>query len=168
MVPVVIVAAVARNGVIGADNRLIWRLKSDMKHFRALTMGKPVIMGRKTYDSIGAPLPGRPIVVVTRDPAWQIEGVTRAATPESAVAIAREIARRTGAAEIIVAGGGAIYEALLPRADRLELTEVDLAPEGDARFPAIDPAEWRAATRVAGVQTADDEAPFAFVTYYRR
>ncbi|MCA1998472.1 MAG: dihydrofolate reductase [Hyphomicrobiales bacterium] len=165
---IVLVAAVARNGVIGRDNRLLWRLKSDMRHFRALTMGRPVIMGRRTYESIGAPLPGRRIIVVTRDPAWHAEGVAAAPAPEAALALARIVAAETGGAEIIVAGGAEIYAAFLGMADRLEITEVDLAPEGDAVFPAIDTTLWREESRVSGVKTADDEAAFAFVRYARR
>jgi dihydrofolate reductase len=165
---IVIIAARARNGVIGADNRLIWRLKSDMKHFRALTMGMPVIMGRKTFDSIGKALPGRHVIVITRDAAWRAEGVAVEASPEAALARACAIAAETGAPRIMIAGGAEVYALFLPLADRLELTEVDLEPEGDARFPAVDPARWREESRQRYPKNTDDEAAFAFVSYTRR
>lgn len=164
---IVVIAAVARNGVIGADNRLLWRLKSDMRHFRALTMGKPVVMGRKTFDSIGKPLPGRHIVVVTRDKTWRGEGVEASHSVEAALRRGREIAAGHAPAEIMIAGGGEIYAATLPVADRLEITEVDLEPEGDVRFPAIDRAIWRETKRESHPKGVDDEAAFAFVTYCR-
>jgi dihydrofolate reductase len=165
---IVMVAAVARNGVIGADNRLIWRLKTDMKRFRELTMGRALIMGRKTFKSIGKPLPGRHTVVITRDPAFAVEGVEVVASLEAALAAGRRIAAATGTAEIIIAGGGEIYAAFMPLADRLEITEVDLYPEGDTLFPAISPTMWREDSRRAFTKTADDEAAFAFISYSRR
>ncbi|MCA0399547.1 MAG: dihydrofolate reductase [Proteobacteria bacterium] len=164
----VLVAAVAKNGVIGADNRLLWRLKSDMKHFRALTMGRPMIMGRKTFESIGKPLPGRHTIILTRDTGFTAEGAEIALTMEQAKARAIAFAQAAGQDEIIIAGGGEIYAAFLPMADRLEITEIDLEPEGDARFPAIDRAVWRETERRAFTKSADDEAAFAFVTYLRR
>lgn len=166
--PIVLVAAVARNGVIGRDNRLLWRLKSDMKHFRALTMGRPMIMGRKTFDSIGKPLPGRPIIVITRDPDWRHEGVTVVSSPEAARAAAEALAQAHNQSEVIVAGGGEIYRAFLPEATRLEITWVDLTPEGDALFPQIDPSLWREDSRRSFTKNADDEADFHLVTYVRR
>jgi dihydrofolate reductase len=165
---IVLVAAVARNGVIGADNRLLWRLKSDMKHFRALTMGKALIMGRKTFDSIGKPLPGRHTIVLTRDPAFAVEGVARAGSVEEALDLARRIAASTGTTEAMVAGGGEIYALFLPLAARLEIAEVALQPEGDAHFPPLDPAQFVEARRQSFTKNADDEADFAFVTYRRR
>ena len=168
--PLVLFAAVARNGAIGRDNRLLWRLRSDMAHFRANTMGRPVIMGRKTWESIGRPLPGREIVVVTRDTGFAApaESVHIAHSLEDALALARARARAMGAAEVMVAGGGEIYRALLDRADRLILTEVDLAPEADAFFPAVDPAAWEEVAREPHAPGQGDEAAFAFVSYRRR
>lgn len=165
--PLVLVAAVARNGVIGGDNRLLWKVSSDMRHFKALTIGKPMIMGRKTFDSIGRPLPGRETIVVTRDPAYAPAGVIVTADLAAAIAAAEAAAERLGANEIVVAGGGQIYEQTIQHALRLELTEVDLAPEGDTLFPAVDPARWRETTREthAARPEAGDEADFAFVTY---
>lgn len=168
MVEVVLVAAVAQNGVIGANNRLLWRLKSDMKHFRALTMGKALIMGRKTFESIGKPLPGRHTIVLTRDPAFAVEGVARAGSVEEALELGTRIAQSTGTSEIMVAGGGEVYALFMPRADRLELTEVALFPEGDAHFPAVDPGVFTPTHRQSFTKSADDEADFAFVSYSRR
>jgi dihydrofolate reductase len=165
---IVIIAAVARNGVIGADNRLIWRLKSDMRHFRALTMGMPMIIGRKTFCSIGKPLPGRHTIVLTRDPAWHADGVDVAHSPQSALALAHQRAREHAASRIMIAGGAEIYALFEPIADRLELTEVELEPEGDAVFPPLDRTLWREENRRPFPKNADDEAPFAFVSYARR
>ena len=159
---IALIAAVARNGVIGGDNQLLWRLSSDLKRFKALTMGKPLIVGRKTFDSIGMPLPGRRMIVVTRDAAWRREGVETAPSVEAALALAGK------AEEIMIGGGGEIYAQTIDRADRLYLTEVDLAPEGDARFPQIDPALWREVRREPGVRGPKDEAGFAFVEWGRR
>lgn len=165
---IVLVAAVARNGVIGGDNRLLWRLRSDLKRFRALTIGHPVIMGRKTYQSIGKPLPGRRTIVVSRD--WQAPdpGVVVAPTPEAALAAADRIAGEMGAGAIMVVGGGEIYAATIGRADRLEITEVELAPDGDAHFPPIDRKNWRETGRETHAAGPDDDAAFAFVTFERK
>ncbi|MBX9741320.1 MAG: dihydrofolate reductase [Beijerinckiaceae bacterium] len=169
---IVLVAAVARNGVIGGDNRLLWKLSSDMRRFKALTMGKPMVMGRKTFESIGRPLPGRETIVVTRDPAYYRAGVVVANDLDAALAAAVDAARRLEADEIVVAGGGEIYRQAMDLADRIELTEVDLAPAGDTYFPAIDPGVWIETKRDAhpgqgsGGQ-AGDQADFAFVTYGR-
>ncbi len=165
---IVLVAAVARNGVIGVGDRLIWSLSSDLKRFRALTWGKPLVMGRKTFEAIGRPLPGRETIVVTRDAAFAPTGARVARDIEAALSLADEIAIRMGANEIIVAGGGEIYRQTLDRADRLCLTEVDLAPEGDAHFPLIDPARWREVKRERGARTSRDEAEFTFVNYVRQ
>ena len=163
-----IVAAVAKNGVIGADNRLLWRLKSDMKHFRALTMGKPLIMGRKTFESIGKPLPGRHTIVITRDPALVIEGATIVHSLDAAIEAGRRIAAEQGVEDVIIGGGGEIYAAAMPLADRLEITAVALEPEGDAYFPAVDTTLWREEKRVSFTKSSDDEAAFDFISYIRR
>jgi dihydrofolate reductase len=163
-----IIAAVAKNGVIGADNRLLWRLKSDMRHFRTLTMGKVLIMGRKTYDSIGKPLPGRHTVVITRDRGLVIEGVRVVHSLADALAAGAEIARETGTDEIFIGGGGEIYAAAIGLADRLEITAVALEPEGDAHFPSIDLALWREEKRASFTKSMDDEAAFDFISYGRR
>jgi dihydrofolate reductase len=166
--PLILIAAVAENGVIGRDNRLLWRLKSDMRHFRAHTMGKPVIMGRKTYQSIGKPLPGRHVIVVTRDETFTAEGVEVAHSLSAARELGEKAARIMGVDAVYVAGGGEIYAAFLPDAVRLEITRVALAPEGDAHFPMIDPAIWQESKRMDHIKSVDDEAAFSFLTYSRR
>lgn len=167
MRPVVIVAALARNGIIGGDNRLLWRLPSDMKRFRALTMGTPLVMGRKTFQSIGKPLPGRETVVVTRDRAFAAPGVHVAHDLRAALALAEELAEGMGASHISVAGGGEIYAQAMPFADRMALTLVDLDVAGDTCFPAIPPDVWREAGRETPARAAGDEAGFSFVDYER-
>ena len=167
--PLVLIVAVAKNGVIGGDNKLLWRLSGDLKRFKALTMGKPMIMGRKTFESIGKPLPGRTTIVVTRDAGWSREGVLVATSLEGALAAAEVAAKHMGADEITVVGGADIYRQLLPHAARVEWTEVDLAPEGDALFEPLNPAEWQEVAREAHARNleAKDEADYAFVTYQR-
>ena len=160
--PVVsLVAAVARNGAIGAGNAIPWRIRSDLERFKALTIGKPLIMGRKTFESIGRPLPGRKTIVVTRDRGWSHAGVDIARDIDAAFAVAR------GAPEVIVAGGGEIYAQTIEIADRLYITEVDLAPSCDARFPPIDASQWREVRRENGVRGPRDAADFVFVDYER-
>jgi dihydrofolate reductase len=165
--PVALVAAVARNRVIGAHNGLVWRLSSDLKRFRAITWGKPLIMGRKTFESIGRPLPGRETIVITRAD-FAPAGARVVHDVDAALALGEIVAAEMKADEIIIAGGGEIYAQTIDGADRLHLTEVDLAPEGDVRFPAIDPAIWREEKREQGVRIERDEAEFAFVDYVRR
>ncbi|HYA07576.1 MAG TPA: dihydrofolate reductase [Xanthobacteraceae bacterium] len=164
---IVILAAVAENGVIGRGNALPWRLKSDMQHFRTVTTGKPVVMGRKTYLSIGKPLKGRTTIVVSRDPAFAAAGVLVAPNFDAALAAARGDALRRGCDEIIVAGGAAIYVQALPLAARLLITEVHERVDGDAYFPAIDPKIWREVARSERQPAADDEVALAFVSYGR-
>lgn len=148
-----LVVAVARNGVIGRDNDLPWRLPDDLKRFKAVTLGKPVVMGRKTYESIGRPLPGRENRIVTRQPGLRIEGCRVFQRLEDALAGAEE--------EIMVIGGAQIYAEALPLADRLYLTEVDAEAEGDARFPVIDPAQWQETCREP--HAMDDRHAHGFV-----
>lgn len=151
--PVTIVAAVARNRVIGRDNDLPWRIPEDMRRFKELTMGGVLVMGRKTYESIGRPLPGRRTVVVSRNPDLEIEGVEMAPSLEMALEIA-------GGDDVFVVGGGEIYRQAMDVADVLEITEVDAEPEGDTFFPEIDPNVWREVARTPG-------DGFAFVRYER-
>jgi dihydrofolate reductase len=167
-VPLVLVAAVARNGTIGANNGLPWRLSNDLKRFKALTWGKPMVMGRKNFQSIGRPLPGRETIVVTRDLAFMAPGVLVAHRLDAALDLAQERARAMGADQIIIAGGGEIYAQTIGQASRLVITEVALDPDGDAHFPAIDPREWREISREKGERGSRDEADFAFVNYERR
>jgi dihydrofolate reductase len=164
---IVLLAAVAENGVIGRGNALPWRLKSDMLHFRAFTMGKPVVMGRKTYLSIGKPLKGRTTVVVSRDPAFTAPGIVVAPSLEAALTTARGDALRRNADAIVVAGGAAIYAQVMPLAMRLAITEVHKRADGDTCFPAIDPKTWREVARSEQQPAADDEISFAFVSYER-
>jgi dihydrofolate reductase len=166
-VSIVLVAAVADNGVIGRSNAMPWRLASDLKRFRALTMGKPVVMGRKTYLSIGKPLPGRTNIVVSRNAAFAAPGVLVAASLESALSAARGDALRRGVAEIMVIGGMDIFTRCMPLADRLEITHVHISPDGDTYFPPIDQAVWRAAERTEHSPGPRDEAAFSCVTYIR-
>jgi len=165
--PLLIVAAVARNGVIGAGNRLLWRLPGDLRRFKALTLGKPLVMGRRTFESIGRPLPGRETIVVTHDPRFSAEGVLAAHGLEAALALAEARAAATGADVVVIAGGGELYKQTIGRADRLAITEVALAPAGETVFPRIDPDLWREVRREPGVRGPNDDADFCFVDYER-
>jgi len=165
---ILIIAAVADNGVIGRGNTLPWRLKSDMQHFRSQTMGKPVVMGRKTYLSIGKPLTGRTTIVVSRDRAFAAPGIVVASSLDAALAAARSDALRRNADAIVIAGGAEIYVQALPLAAQLAVTHVHKAVDGDAHFPAIDPNLWRESSRDTPQRAAEDEADFDFVTYERR
>jgi dihydrofolate reductase len=165
---VLLIAAVAENGVIGRGNALPWRLKSDMQHFRALTMGKPVVMGRKTYLSIGRPLPGRTTIVVSRDPAFAAPGIVVASGLDAALAVARGDALRRNVDTIVVAGGAEIYAQAMPLATQLAITLVHKRVDGDALFPPIDPRLWRESARDERTPAAEDEAAFAFVAYRRQ
>jgi dihydrofolate reductase len=165
---IVLVAAVAENGVIGRDNAMPWRLKSDLKRFRALTTGKPVIMGRKTFQSLGRPLKDRTNIVVSRDPAFNAPGAVVVATMEAALEVARGDALRRGVNEIIIGGGSHVYGAFLPIATRIEMTLVHATPEGDTRFPAVDPTVWEEVLRTPGDQAPEDTAPTTWLTYTRR
>ncbi len=166
--PLVLVAAVARNGVIGADHGLPWRLSSDLKRYKALTWGKPMVMGRKTYLTIGRALPGRETIVVTRDPGFAAPDVLVAHDLQAALTLAAERARAMGASEVIVAGGGEIYAQTIALAERLFITEVALDAEGETRFPPIDLRQWREVSRQRGERGPKDEADFTFVEFERR
>jgi dihydrofolate reductase len=166
--PLILVVAVAENGVIGRDNQLLWRLKTDLGRFRRLTMGRPMIMGRKTFQSIGKPLPGRETVVLTRDPGFAAEGVHVAHSWEEAVARGSELAARMGTDAVAVAGGAEIYARALPHVQTIFLTEVHAAPEGDAVFPAFDRSQFREIRREDHPKGPDDEHPFTFIDLERR
>ncbi|MGI9490429.1 MAG: dihydrofolate reductase [Geminicoccaceae bacterium] len=162
-----IIAALGRNRVIGVDNAMPWHIPVDLKFFKSRTLGKPVVMGRKTFQSIGKPLPGRPNIVVTRDVGFALEGVTLAADMKQALSAARSVALEIGAEEIMIAGGAEIYEQTIELADRLYLTEIDLAPEGDAYFPDFRAvAEWEAVWREHHPAKSAQPA-FDFVIYER-
>lgn len=154
-----LVAAMAANRVIGIDNQLPWHLPEDLKHFKAVTLGKPVIMGRKTYDSIGRPLPGRRNIVVTRQHGWSAAGVEVAHSLEAALALVQE------ADTACVIGGAELYRQALPLAHRLELTEIAESYQGDAHFPAFSADEWREVQREA--HHSEQGLDYAFVSYQR-
>ena len=155
-----LIYARAENGVIGRDNALPWRISADLKRFKALTMGKPMIMGRKTFDSFPAPLPGRRHIVLTRDPAWAAEGAEVAHSVEAAIALAGD------GAVVAVIGGAEIYNLFLPQADRIELTEVHATPQGDAAIPYPDD-EWQKVSCID--HPAEGGRPaYSFVTFQRK
>jgi len=161
---ITLVVAIARNGVIGREGELPWRLSTDLKRFKAITMDKPVIMGRKTWESIGRPLPGRLNIVISRDPAYRAEGAVLARSFEEAM----EQAATSGADEACVIGGGQIYREALPRADILHVTHVEATVEGDAFFPAIDPALWEPVSSERVPAGEKDVYPTRYVVYRRR
>ena len=167
---IVLIAAVAENGVIGADNSIPWRLRSDMQRFKAMTVGRPVVMGRKTYESFPRrPLPGRTNIVITRDAAYRADGAVVTTSFDNAIAIARGDALRRNVQEIAIIGGAEIYAAFMAGgADRLEITEVHIRPEGDTYFPPIDPDLWQEIARARHPAGPDDSAEFSYVTYRRR
>jgi dihydrofolate reductase len=159
----------ARNGVIGRGGGLPWRQSSDLKHFRALTTGKPVIMGRKTWDSLPRkPLPRRTNIVLSRDGSFEPKGAIRCEDFSEAVQIAREQADEDGASEVCVIGGAALFALAMPRAQRIYLTEIEADVEGDVRFPPFDEGAWREVTREAHPAGRDDEHPYVFRVLERR
>ncbi len=164
---IVLVAAVAENGVIGRAGGLPWRLRSDLQQFRALTTGKPIIMGRKTWATLAKPLPHRTNIVVTRDPAFTAPGAVVTTSLAAALEIAHGDALRRNTDAIMVIGGGDIYAQAMPLATRLEITHVHARPDGEAIFPPIDPAVWREIARREGPPGPGDEAGFTRVTYVR-
>lgn len=155
------IVAMASGNVIGIDNKLPWHLSADLKYFKSVTMGKPIIMGRKTFESIGRPLPGRRNLVITRDAAWSADGVEVFHAPKAALAAVSEVE------EAMVIGGAEIYALLLPFADKLYVTEVALDVTGDAHFPEIEAGEWRETGR-DGFDAEDAQPAYSFVTYERR
>lgn len=168
-----LVVARGRNGVIGRDGDLPWRLRSDLQRFKAITIGKPCLMGRKTWESLPLrPLPGRLNLVLTRDQSYEAEGMAKdalvCATLDEAIEIARETAEEENVDEICIIGGTALFEAALPRARRLYVTEVDAAPEGDARFPDFDPADWTEVSTEPHEAGEKDDHAFTFRVLERR
>jgi dihydrofolate reductase len=157
---VTLIVARAENGVIGRDGGLPWRLPDDLKRFKALTMDTPMIMGRRTFESLPRLLPGRRHIVLTRDPAWQAEGAEPAATVAEALALA-------GEPRVSVIGGVEVFRLFLPLADRIELTEVHAEVEGDTILPPFDASQWREVAREAHV-ASDGRPAYSFVTLARR
>lgn len=168
--PVVIIAAVSTNGVIGRGGDMPWKLSTDLKRFKAMTLGKPVVVGRKTLESFGGkPLPGRPHVVVTRDQSYQVAGVETAQSVADALARAQAIAAETGAEEVAVIGGGEIYAQAMAVADRLYLTHVDaVIADGDTVFPDVDEAVFEIVEQTAVPAGEKDNFPTVFTIYHRR
>lgn len=165
---VALIAGVARNGVIGADGGIPWRIPSDMAFFRRTTMGKPIIMGRKQYESVGKPLPGRTNILVTRQKGYAAEGVVVVGSLEEALDLGRDVAAQTSAGEVMVIGGGQVYAEAMPRADRLYISHIDLEPEGDIVFPPIDLDQWQIIETVEVPPDARDAAAFRVRVYERR
>jgi len=166
-VKIALVVAIAENGVIGRGGSLPWRLSSDLKFFRAITMNKPLIMGRKTYDSIGKPLDGRDNIVITRNKDFHAPGILVASDLEQALRLGCERAAERGTNEISVIGGAEIYALVLPQADIIYLTEVHAAPEGDTKFPEFDKCEWREISRERHSAGTKDSADYSFVVLER-
>lgn len=166
-VDLVLVVARADNGVIGCDGGLPWRLSRDLKHYRAITMGKPIIMGRKTHESIGRPLLGRENIVVTGNRNFAAPGCHVVNDFDSAIWTAKRLAEQSGASEICVIGGAAIYRAALSRAIRIHLTEVHFQAEGDVMLEAFAGDEWREVSRRRMEAEGDDSADFSFVVLER-
>ena len=161
---VFLIVARASDGTIGEKGALPWRLPADLKRFKALTLGKPVLMGRKTFESIGRPLPGRRNLVISRNPDYRADGVEVIDSVEAALALLAG----SDVAELMVIGGGHLYGQLLPRADRLSLTRIDLAVEGDTRFPAFDEGDWSCIERESHQPDEKNPHPYCFETWQRR
>ncbi len=159
---IVLVAAMDRDGLIGRGDALPWRLPADLQHFRALTMGKPILMGRRTFESIGRPLPGRHNIVLSSDPDFRPEGVTVVRDLDEAIAAAGDVE------ELMVIGGANVYAQLLDRADRLELTEIDHAFEGDVHFPDFDRSQWEVVREEVHAPDEANPWPYRFITLERR
>ena len=165
---IVMIAAVADNGVVGSHGAIPWRLKSDLQRLKKMTIGKPVVMGRATFASIGRPLPRRTNIVVTRDIEFRGDGAIVTNSLGDAHAVALGDALRRSVTEIAVIGGAQIYAQFMDSADRLEITEVHARPEGDTFFAAIDGAVWQEVARIQNPAGPDDSAAFSYVTYRRR
>lgn len=167
-IDIAIIVAAAENNVIGSDGDMPWHLSTDLKRFKELTMGKPMIMGRKTFAAIGKPLPGRTSIVVTRDKTWQSEGVVPVQSVEAAIALAKQIAVDSGVDQVCIVGGGEIYRQSMDLADFLYLTRVHAKPKGDTVFPAVDPDIWLETGRESIPAGEKDTFETSFIVYERR
>lgn len=167
-VPVALIAAIGANNVIGAGDSIPWRLPSDFAHFKRTTMGKPLIMGRKTFESIGRPLPGRTNIVVSGRPGYGAEGITVVSSLEAALTEAQAVAARDGAEEVMIGGGGNIYHQAMAVADRLYISHVDASPAGDVLFPAIDEDEWVVVAQPDTSPDPRDSTTYRIHVYERR
>ncbi|EKP0303411.1 type 3 dihydrofolate reductase [Aeromonas veronii] len=158
------IAAMAHDRVIGKDNQMPWHLPADLAHFKRVTLGKPVLMGRKTFESIGRPLPGRRNLVISRNPDYQAEGIEVVGSVEAALALLAG----SSVEELMVIGGGHLYAEMLPSADCLYLTRIDLAVEGDTRFPAFDDGQWQRVDCESHPADEKNPHPYSFETWLRR
>ena len=168
MVRLSVIVAAAENGVIGSNNALPWHLPDDLRYFKRVTMGKPLVMGRRTFESIGRPLPGRTNIVISRNPHFRADGVRVAASLDAALRLARSVAQADGVDELLVIGGAQIYAEAIPRADRLYLTRVHAAVDGDAFLPPIDWRDWQETGRERHRGSATNPYDYSFVVYERR
>jgi len=159
-----LIVAKADNGVIGRDNKMPWHIPAELKHFKARTMGKPIIMGRKTFDSLGRVLPGRPHVVISRSALSLPENCYAARSLQEAISTAQTLVEQ---GEVVVIGGAEIYRQALPLVDRLYLTEVHIEPEGDTWFPELNPGDWQETEREDVPADADSAIAYSIVTYQR-
>lgn len=165
---VAIMVAAADNGVIGRDNALPWHLPGDLQYFKRVTLGKPVIMGRKTFDSMGRPLPGRTNIVISRNPAYQAMGAKVVPSLEEALVLAENVALIDGEEEVVVIGGADIYRLALPLVDRLYITEVHASIEGDTQFPPVDWDQWSESARERHEAEGPNPYDYSFVIYDRK
>jgi dihydrofolate reductase len=163
----VLVVAVAENGVIGRNGQLPWKIPGDLRHFQRLTMGKPIVMGRLTYESMGGPLKGRLNIVITSKPDYSARGAVVVTSLKDALSLAGKDAAEKNTDEIAIIGGSAVFAETLPLAARLEITEVHGKPEGDTFFPPFDRSEWKEVRRDGPHQGVTDSLPYSFVTYER-
>lgn len=167
MIKLAVIVAAAENGVIGSNNALPWHLPDDLRHFKRVTMGKPIIMGRKTFESIGHPLPGRCNIVISRDSGFAALDVASVASLAAALVLAQKVALAAGAEEAVVIGGAEIYALALPQADRLYITEVHASVPGDVLLPAIDWNQWREISRDRHAAAGENPYAYSFVVYER-
>ncbi|HPF45412.1 MAG: type 3 dihydrofolate reductase [Alphaproteobacteria bacterium] len=167
MIKTSLIVAAAENGIIGKDNDMPWKISSDLQYFKKVTMNKPVIMGRKTFESIGKPLPGRLNIVITRDTSFNAEGVITAHSAEMALEVAKSMAEVKGLKEIMVIGGAQIYELCLPMADRLYLTRIHAEIEGDTSFPDLNPNDWLEYSRERHKAGEKDSHDYSFIVLDR-
>jgi dihydrofolate reductase len=165
---ITLVVAVAENGMMGKNGDLPWSLPGDLKQFKAITVGKPVVMGRTTYQSLGRALPNRPNIVLSRNPLYHLDDAKTVTTLDAALALAYEEAKRLSAGEISIIGGANVFAEIMPRAERMYYTEVHASPEGDIRFPPFDRGEWREVARKGPLQGPKDQYPYSFVTLERK
>jgi dihydrofolate reductase len=167
MIRLAVIVAAAENGVIGRNNGLPWHLPEDLRYFKRVTMGKPIVMGRRTFESIGRPLPGRANIVISRNPRYSAAGVRLVASLDEALVLAEHVALSDGVGEVVVIGGAEIYALALPRATRLYLTRVHARVEGDALLPPLDWKQWREVSRERHAAAGGNPFDYSFLVYER-